>query len=45
MMLEIVEPPDTYLEIIRAALIPRKHYNFSLLMQVNIQWRRIGAVP
>jgi TRAP transporter 4TM/12TM fusion protein len=45
MMLEIVDPPVTYLEIIRAALIPGLLYYFSLLMLVHFQGRRIGAGP
>ena len=45
MMLEIVDPPVTYLEIIRAALIPGLLYYFSLLMLVHFQGKRIGAGP
>ena len=40
MMLEIVEPPVTYLEIIRAALIPAILYYLSLLLIVHLHARR-----
>ena len=45
MMLEIVDPPVTYLEIVRAALIPAILYYLSLLLIVHFQARRmaIGA--
>ncbi len=43
MMLEIVVPPVTYLEIIRAAIIPAIIYYASLLLIVHFQGRRIGA--
>ena len=50
MMLEIVEPPVTYLEIIRAALIPALLYYLSLLLIVHFHARRMsiaadGASP
>ena len=40
MMLEIVDPPVTYLEIIRAALIPALLYYLSLLLIVHFHARR-----
>ena len=40
MMLEIVEPPVTYFEIIRAALIPAILYYLSLLLIVHFHARR-----
>ena len=43
MMLEIVEPPVTYLEIIRAALIPAILYYLSLLLIVHLHARRMAA--
>ena len=42
MMLEIVEPPVTYLEIIRAALIPAILYYLSLLLIVHLHARRMA---
>ena len=45
MMLEIVEPPVTYLEIIRAALIPALLYYLSLLLIVHFNARREAVVP
>ena len=42
MMLEIVEPPVTYLEIIRAALIPALLYYLSLLLIVHFHARRMS---
>jgi TRAP transporter 4TM/12TM fusion protein len=45
MMLEIVDPPVTYLEVIRAALIPGILYYLSLFLIVHFQARRIGARP
>ena len=42
MMLEIVEPPVTYLEIVRAALIPAILYYLSLLLIVHFHARRIS---
>jgi TRAP transporter 4TM/12TM fusion protein len=46
MMLEIVDPPVTYLEIIRAALIPALLYYLSLFLYVHFYARRsrIGHV-
>ncbi len=41
MMLEIVEPSVTYLEIIRAALIPAILYYLSLFMIVHLYARRV----
>ena len=43
MMLEIVDPPVTYLEIVRAALIPALLYYLSLLLIVHFQARRMEA--
>ena len=43
MMLEIVEPPATYLEIIRAALIPAVLYYMSLLLIVHFHARRMAV--
>ena len=43
MMLEIVEPPVTYLEIIRAALIPAILYYLSLLLIVHLHARRMAT--
>ena len=40
MMLEIIEPPVTYLEIVRAALIPAILYYLSLLLIVHFHARR-----
>ena len=42
MMLEIVEPPVTYLQIIRAALIPAILYYLSLLLIVHFHARRMA---
>ena len=42
MMLEIVDPPVTYLEIIRAALIPAILYYLSLLLIVHLHARRVS---
>ena len=42
MMLEIVDPPVTYLEIIRAALIPAILYYLSLLLIVHFHARRMA---
>lgn len=41
MMLEIVQPPVTYLEIIRAALLPAILYYSSLLLIVHFTARRL----
>ncbi len=45
MMLEIIDPPVTYLQIIRAALLPAVLYYFSLLLIVHFYARRIGVGP
>jgi len=42
MMLEIVAPPVTYLEIVRAALIPAILYYLSLLLIVHFHARRMA---
>ena len=44
MMLEMVEPAVTYVEIIKAALIPAMLYYTALLMTVHFHAKRIGAV-
>ena len=43
MMLEIVEPPVTYLEVIRAALIPALLYYLSLLLIVHFHAKRMAS--
>jgi len=43
MMLEIVQPPVTYLEIIRAALIPAVLYYLSLLFIVHFHAKRLAT--
>jgi len=43
MMLEIVTPPVTYLEILKAALIPAILYYLTLLLVVHLHSARIGA--
>jgi TRAP transporter 4TM/12TM fusion protein len=43
MMLEIIDPPVTYLEIVRAALLPAILYYASLLLLVHFDARRLGA--
>ena len=43
MMLEIVEPPVTYLEIVRAALIPAILYYLSLLLIVHLHAKRMSV--
>lgn len=43
MMLEIVNPPVTYLGILKAALIPAILYYVTLLLVVHLHARRIGA--
>ena len=43
MMLEIVEPAVTYLQIIKAALIPAVLYYSALLLIVHFYARRVGA--
>jgi TRAP transporter 4TM/12TM fusion protein len=45
MMLEIIDPPVTYLEIVRAAILPAALYYFSLLLIVHFYARKIGNVP
>lgn len=45
MMLEIVQPPVTYLEIIRAALVPAALYYLSLFMIVHFHARRLALAP
>ena len=49
MMLEIVDPPVTYLEIIRAALLPALLFYLSLFLYVHFHARRAaigaGALP
>ena len=42
MMLEIVEPPVTYLEIVRAAVLPALLYYLSLLLIVHFHARRVA---
>ena len=42
MMLEIIDPPVTYLEIVRAALIPAVLYYLSLFLIVHFLSRKIG---
>ncbi len=44
MMLEIIDPPVTFLQIMRAAIIPALLYYFSLLLIVDLYSRRIGFV-
>ncbi len=43
MMLEIVRPPVTYLEVIRAALLPALLYYLSLFLLVHFIAKRIGS--
>jgi TRAP transporter 4TM/12TM fusion protein len=43
MMLEIISPPVTYLQIIRAALIPAILYYVTLLLVVHLHAKKIGA--
>lgn len=43
MMLEIIEPAVTYLQIIKAALIPAVLYYTALLLIVHFQAARVGA--
>jgi TRAP transporter 4TM/12TM fusion protein len=45
MMLEMVEPAVTYVQIIKAALIPAILYYTALLMTVHFHAKRIGAQP
>jgi TRAP transporter 4TM/12TM fusion protein len=42
MMLEIIDPPVTYLQILRAALIPAILYYLSLFLIVHFHSRKIG---
>ena len=42
MMLEIVSPPVTYLEVIRAAILPAFIYYFALLLIVHFYSKRVG---
>ena len=44
MMLELVQPAVTYLEIVRAALLPALLYYAALLLMVDGHARRIGAI-
>jgi TRAP transporter 4TM/12TM fusion protein len=43
MMLEIVAPPVTYLQIVKAALLPALLYYLSLLLIVHFYSKKIGA--
>ena len=43
MMLEMVEPAVTYLEIVRAAVVPAILYYLSLLLIVHLHSRKIGV--
>ena len=43
MMLEIVSPPVTYLQIIKAALIPAMLYYGALLLIVHFRAKLVGA--
>ena len=43
MMLEIVQPPVTYLEIVRAALLPAILYYLSLFLSVHFWARKLDA--
>jgi len=43
MMLEIIDPPVTYLQIVRAALLPALLYYVSLLLLVHFDARRLAA--
>jgi TRAP transporter 4TM/12TM fusion protein len=45
MMLEIIDPPVTYLQIIRAALIPAILYYLSLFLFVHFYAAKIGSKP
>jgi TRAP transporter 4TM/12TM fusion protein len=42
MMLEIIDPPVTYLQIVKAALLPALLYYFSLLLIVHLYAKRGG---
>jgi TRAP transporter 4TM/12TM fusion protein len=43
MMLEIIDPPVTFLQICKAALIPAVLYYFSILLFVHFYSKRIGS--
>jgi len=43
MMLEIIDPPVTYLEIVRAALIPAILYYLSIFLIVHLRTRSMGV--
>ena len=43
MMLEIIDPPVTYLQIVKAAVIPALLYYFALFLTVAFYSRRVGA--
>jgi len=43
MMLEIIEPSVTYIQIIQSALLPAILYYFSLLLIVHLQALKVGA--
>jgi TRAP transporter 4TM/12TM fusion protein len=45
MMLEIIQPAVTYLEIIRAALLPAVLYYLSIFLIVHLTARRVAAAP
>ncbi len=45
MMLEIIQPPVTYLEIVRAALIPACLYYLSLFLIVHFRARKVQSGP
>ena len=42
MMLEIIDPPVTYIEVIRAALLPAILYYLSLLLMVHLSAKRLA---
>jgi TRAP transporter 4TM/12TM fusion protein len=43
MMLEIIDPPVTYLQIIKAAILPAMLYYLALFLIVHFYSRRVGA--
>jgi TRAP transporter 4TM/12TM fusion protein len=45
MMIELVQPPVGYLDIIRAALVPALLYYLSLFMYVHFHARRLALTP
>ncbi len=45
MMLEIVDPPVTFVEIAKAALVPAALYYFSILLMVHLYARRVQSPP